>query len=129
MAEHPSTMAGCIVLELGSGAGLCGLAAATLGAKHSVLTDYSSTVCFRVRAAGWFHATLGQSCQTAVTQVLDVLRRNAAANGLAAATAVEHLDWEQPGRCALAGLTYERVLASDVLYASMLAPVCFHAAL
>ena len=65
-----------------------------------------------------------------MTQVLDVLRRNAAANGLAAATAVEHLDWEQPGqRCAFAGLTYERVLASDVLYASMLAPVCFRAAL
>lgn len=52
LAERPSMVAGCSVLEVGSGAGLCGLAAATLSAKHTVLTDYSSAVCFLVHAAG-----------------------------------------------------------------------------
>ena len=64
--------------------------------------------------------------QTAGLQVSDVLLRNACASGLAlaAGTNVEHLSWDQLGRCALTGLTVHVVLASDMLYASMLTLVC-----
>lgn len=51
LAAQPSTAAGCLGLEQGFGAGLCGLVAAALGAEHTALTDHSPSVCVRALAA------------------------------------------------------------------------------
>lgn len=42
LADHPEVVRGKRVLELGSGVGLAGLAAASLGASHVMLTDTAS---------------------------------------------------------------------------------------
>ncbi|KAK9822211.1 hypothetical protein WJX81_006190 [Elliptochloris bilobata] len=99
LAQHCGAVAGRLVIELGSGVGLCGLAAAAMGAQCAALSDYDSK-----------------------HQVLDVLRHNVALNDLAAKTVVEHLDWERPSLSALAGQKYDVALACDVLYASKLVP-------
>ncbi len=44
LAEHPGILAQQLALELGSGIGLGGLAAAALGASGVVLSDYASAV-------------------------------------------------------------------------------------
>ena len=44
LAEHPGTVTGKRVVELGAGTGIVGLAVARLGAAHTVITDLD-TVC------------------------------------------------------------------------------------
>lgn len=97
VGTSPGPLARLRVLELGSGTGLCGLAAACLGARVT-LTDRGPALC--------------------------TLRRNAEANGamLAAAggaAAVAELDWDDAaaGRGVLgADEPYDLVLGADLVY-------------
>lgn len=44
LQQHPSVIAQRSVLELGSGVGVSGLTAASLGAREVIMTDYDETV-------------------------------------------------------------------------------------
>jgi len=81
------SLRGARVLELGCGLGLPSLVAARAGG--------------RVLASDWSAAAL------------DLLRRNAAANGVSLQTAL--VDWAHPSEL-LAGAPFDLVLAADVLY-------------
>jgi hypothetical protein len=85
------TLRGARVIELGAGAGLAGLAAASLGAERVTLTDLEAN--------------------------LPLLSRNAAANGLERAVAVSPLDWTSPQLpAALRDEPFDLVLAADVVH-------------
>jgi len=82
---------GASAVELGAGTGLPGLAAASLGAERVTLTDLESN--------------------------LDLLSRNAAANGLEDLVTVAPLDWTLPLPAALrAAAPFDLVLAADVVH-------------
>lgn len=86
MVSEPSFLVGRRVLEVGAGPGLCGLAAAALGAKEVDLSDR----CKAVRKA---------------------LTMSAEENGLKNVT-VRSLDWEAPDALD----RYDVALASEVIY-------------
>ena len=90
LARHVAglELAGLRVLELGCGLGLPSLAAG-LGGADVLATDWAE-------------------------DALELLRRNAARNGVAVRTGV--LRWEEPDT--LAGASFDLVLAADVLYES-----------
>lgn len=50
LASHPHIVAGHTVLEIGSGCGVCGIAAAKAGAAHVYLTDVEGPVLRNLRA-------------------------------------------------------------------------------
>jgi len=80
---------GAIVIELGSGTGLCGIHAALLGASQVTLTD--------------------------LPPLLPLLRRNAAANSVSETTRVCALDWGQPTAADhLLGTAADVILGSDI---------------
>lgn len=85
----PALVGGRSVLELGAGAGLCGMHAARLGAAIVVLTD--------------------------VDEALPPLIENVARNGLEHSVSVRSLDWATPSVQGLA--CADLILGSDVCYA------------
>lgn len=76
------------VLELGSGTGLCGIVAAKLGAQELVLTDFQ--------------------------ELVPLLQRNAALNGVADVTTVMALDWRDESLPAGLPSRIDVLLGSDI---------------
>lgn len=77
------------ILELGAGTGVVGLTLAKLGAEVT-LTDFE-------------------------TEVLELIRRNAAANDLTSAIHIRELDWAKPATF-LKSKSFDLIVAADVLY-------------
>ncbi|KAL4422571.1 hypothetical protein ABPG75_008768 [Micractinium tetrahymenae] len=96
LAAHPQLTEGLDVLELGAGMGLVGLAAAALGARSVLLTDYEP-------------------------EVLAHLASNASLNGLQQRCSCAQIDWRAPSQGLATGQrgSWRLVLAADVLYASV----------
>ena len=82
--------AGVRALELGAGLGVVGILLAKLGATVT-LSDNSP-------------------------EVLTLLRRNAAENGVVRATSVAHLAWEQPAALAMEPESLDLIVGSDLVY-------------
>ena len=82
------------VLELGSGLGLCGIAASFCGARQSVLTD--------------------------LEYILDVTRDNVKLNMVDDVTRVEPLDWFSPEKSSIDWTVIDVILASDTIWLEQL---------
>lgn len=90
-AAEPGLVRGKRVLELGSGVGLTGMACAALGAASVVLSDHD-------------------------VGALRLAEESAALSGLASSVRTERLDWRRPDDSALAGETFDVVLAADLVF-------------
>ena len=89
LCEHPERVRGKTVVELGAGPGLPGIVAARLGAARVVLTDLPGE--------------------------LELLRSNAAKNGVEATASAAACAWGDARAAAALG-RFDVVLCSDVLY-------------
>ena len=89
LCEHPERVRGKTVVELGAGPGLPGIVAARLGAARVVLTDLPGE--------------------------LELLKENAAKNGVAATAAAAACAWGDARAVSALG-RFDVVLCSDVLY-------------
>ncbi|KAG0619012.1 hypothetical protein M758_4G109100 [Ceratodon purpureus] len=88
LEKWPETVVGKQCIELGAGCGLAGIAAAALGAKKTILTDFPEN--------------------------LPLLDRNAAANSLTDVVSTAPLTWGS--ELALEVLKFDVVLATDIMY-------------
>ena len=111
LERHADTcLLGKTVLDLGTGTGAVGLAAAALGAKHVVLSDADST------------ATVSTDNGYETSSVLQELRMNVALNpaSVQSAVSVEPLQWGDTSHMAalLARFPsgFDTIISSDTLY-------------
>lgn len=83
LAAHPGFVAGQRVLELGSGCGVVGIAAAAVGAAHVVLTDVEGPVLRNLRSCMHLNAAAkGDACTQAQGDVMEVEAEGCGAEGL-----------------------------------------------
>ena len=108
LARNEELVRGQHVLELGAGVGLCGIAAALVGAESATLTDIAEE-----RASARLAGGSASACSTA--ELLNNLDRNIHLNGVEAEARA--LDWEA---CLEDGYepsaTYPVVIGSDLVY-------------
>ena len=88
--SNPSIVENKVVLELGSGLGLCGMSALLCGAKHVFLSD--------------------------LEYILASTSGNVEANGLTSRGTVLALDWSVPDQCEVDWSSVAVIIASDVIW-------------
>jgi hypothetical protein len=95
--EKTGIAGGKVVLELGCGLGLCGIAASLLGARTTVLTD--------------------------LEYILPATVKNIAANSRDAQISVQPLDWSKPESSLIDWRSFDLVIASDTVWLEHLVPL------
>ncbi|CAK0863650.1 unnamed protein product [Prorocentrum cordatum] len=123
LEQNPRLVAGRRVLELGSGRGVAGLAAALLGARQTVLTDL-----------GYCLEALEEAARLTIEGVEQRGSPGNAGAGGPASTAVEvaELDWARPEQfldSRPAGEQFDVLIAADVVWLAELAPLLARALL
>ena len=121
--EKILTMQGKRVLELGSGTGLAGIAAARAGARRVVLTDNCNIDALRANVDANAHRSTDSSLDDAGAD--DTAADDAARHAVGRAVRVAPLDWHAADAAALdalraahfSGSDPDVIIASDVMYA------------
>jgi predicted nicotinamide N-methyase len=119
MQLNRNIVRGKTILELGSGTGICGIAAVALGAKRVVLTDWKPN---RKELSLTCDGELEQLTSSPDSSTLSMLQRNVHLNSNIAPAGIIHireLEWGNTEHCAKLLEEYGRfdtIIGSEVLY-------------